>query len=45
MARPKPLPTDPAQEPDSRPWLRLALAVMLPVLWLVAGMAILPSVR
>jgi len=39
------LPSRPGREPQFQPWLRLALAMTLPVLWLVAGLAILPSVR
>jgi hypothetical protein len=42
MVRPQ---HDPVSEPDSRPWLRLAFAMLLPVLWLVAGLAFLSPLR
>ncbi len=46
MIRPSELsPVDPARAPSARPWLRLALVMILPLLWLVAGLAFLPPVR
>lgn len=35
----------PARWLGRRPWLRLALVALLPVLWLVAGLAFLAPLR
>ena len=34
-----------SQKPHTQPWVRLALVVILPVLWLVAGVVLLHPVR